>query len=170
VLWLLGKLSPDHKTIARFRQNNGKALKKVFRNFVQLCVMLDLYGKELTALDGSKFKAVNSRKRNFTKKQIQDKIARIINNLKEHKNRYQGFAVKQIRIKPDKEILKQRKSIVEHPFGTVKRAMDAGYCLTKGLKNVSGEFALTFLAYNLKRAINILGCKQLIARLAQFTR
>jgi hypothetical protein len=78
----------------------------------------------------------------------------------------QGLAVKQIRIRPDKEIVKQRKSIVEHPFGTIKRAMDAGYCLTKRLKNVSGEFSLTFLAYNLKRVINILGCKRLIENIA----
>jgi len=78
----------------------------------------------------------------------------------------QGLSVKQIRIKPDKEIIKQRKSIVEHPFRTIKRNMDSGYCLTKGLKNVLGEFSLTFLAYNLKRAINILGCGKLIENMA----
>jgi transposase len=61
--------------------------------------------------------------------------------------------VKQIRIKADPNIIRQRKSIVEHPFGTVKRNMDAGYCLTRGLRNVRGEFALVFLAYNLKRTI-----------------
>jgi len=404
LIWLLCKLSPDHKTIARFRHENTVALKKVFGNFVQLCAKLGLYGKELIAIDGSKFKAVNSRKRNFTKKQIEDKIAKItgkieeylkalesndekenaaggertkgeiaqiISNLKEHKERYQGYAeelektgekqksltdpdsrlmttnsakmdvcynvqtavdaknkmiidfevsnqgndknfitpmakmvqeslgtdrlkavvdagyesigdilsamgcgvdvhvagtdfdicvpakggeateikahhngrcvyiaerniglcpmgnvlypvfhtiqkekgpraifynyaackqctskctkdgrgrfqykipmekndftkeyndqglaVKQIRIKGDKEIVKQRKSIVEHPFGTIKRAMDTGYCLTKGLRNVGGEFSLTFLAYNLKRAINILGCRKLIEGMA----
>ena len=70
--------------------------------------------------------------------------------------------VKQIRIKPDKELIKQRKSIVEHPFATIKRSMDAGYCLTKGLQNVSGEFSLAFLAYNLKRVINIMGVKEII--------
>ena len=74
----------------------------------------------------------------------------------------QGLTVKQIRIKPDKEKIKLRKSIVEHPFGTIKRTMDAGYCLTKGMKNVCGEFSLTFLAYNIKRVINILGSKGLI--------
>ena len=74
----------------------------------------------------------------------------------------EGLVIKQIRIAPNKELVKQRKSIVEHPFGTIKRAMDAGYCLTKGLRNVAGEFSLTFLAYNLKRAINILGCQKLI--------
>jgi hypothetical protein len=77
-----------------------------------------------------------------------------------------GLSVKQIRIAPNKEIIKQRKSIVEHPFGTIKRNMDGGYCLTKGLENVNGEFSLMFLAYNLKRAINILGCGKLIENLA----
>jgi hypothetical protein len=398
-IWLMRRLRPDHKTIARFRHDNGAALKNVFRDFVRLCLGLGLYGRELAAIDGSKFKAVNSRKRNFTKQQIQDRItkitekiekylgemerndaaegaaggektkaeiARIISNLKGHKERYQGYAaeleetgekqksltdpesrlmtttsakmdvcynvqtavdaknklivdfevtnqgndknfitpmavrakelletetlavvtdagyesiqditaamaegvdvhvagtdfdicvpaeegeqaeinshhngrcvyiakrnialcpmghvlypmshkkrkeglgvfynseacnqctskctkdirgrfkyqvpmakedftkeyddqnlaVKQIRIKPDPAIVQQRKSIVEHPFGTIKRAMDAGYCLTKGLRNVAGEFSLTFLAYNLKRAINILGAKGLVS-------
>jgi hypothetical protein len=74
--------------------------------------------------------------------------------------------VKQIRIKADKEIMKQRKSIIEHPFGTIKRNMDGGYCLTKGIRNVLGEFSLTFLAYNLKRAIKILGCGKLIENMA----
>jgi transposase len=78
-----------------------------------------------------------------------------------------GLYVKQIRIKPDKGIIRQRKSIVEHPFGTIKRSMDAGYCLTRGLRNAAGEFSLTFLAYNVKRAINILGCKNLTAYLAR---
>jgi hypothetical protein len=65
--------------------------------------------------------------------------------------------VKQIRITPDKELIKQRKSIAEHPFGTVKQNMDTRYCLTKGLRNVCGEFSLAFLAYNLKRALTFLG-------------
>ena len=76
------------------------------------------------------------------------------------------LTVKQVRIKPDKEIIKQRKSIVEHPFGTIKRSMDCGYCLTKGLRNVAGEFALTFLAYNLKRVINLIGGTKLIESFA----
>jgi len=395
VIWLLGKLSPDHKTISRFRQENTEALKNVFRDFVKLCVKLGLYGKELVAIDGSKFKAVNSKDRNFTDKKLQERIARIeakieeylrdlevidsqenaadkektseeivqiIKGLVERRERYESYAdelvqtgeqqksltdpdsrlmmvngkldvcynvqtavdaknklivefdiinnaadvnqitpmaerakeimevdaleaivdngydsvqdiiagmnqgvdihvagtdydicvpadeveaqevishkdgrsvyfanrnialcpmgkvlypgfykklkghgifynytacknctckctkesrgrryqvpmaesdfskvyddknlhVRQIRITPNKEILKQRKSIVEHPFGTVKRNMDAGYCLTKGYKNVGGEFSLAFLAYNLKRVINIVGSKELI--------
>lgn len=51
VMWLLKKLSPDHKTIARFRSDNAKSLKKIFRDFVKLCIGLGLYGKELAAID-----------------------------------------------------------------------------------------------------------------------
>jgi len=84
VIWLLGKLTPDHKTIARFRHDNSKALKNVFRDFVKLCVRLDLYGKELAAIDGSKFKAVNSRARNWTEQQLRDKVARIEKKIEEY--------------------------------------------------------------------------------------
>ena len=395
VIWLLRKLSPDHKTIARFRRENAAALKNVFRDFVKLCEKLDLYGKELIAIDGSKFKAVNSKDRNYTEKKLQDRIGRIeekireyldgletedlaedtaageksakeikdiVRGLAERKELYQAYAeeleqtgetqksltdtdsrlmkangrmdvcynvqtavdsknnliaefevtnkaednnqisvmsakacdiletkvitvavdagydsvqdivdsmeaginvhvagtdfdicvpaaeaeaavtshkdgrcvyfsdrnivlcpmgnvlypgfyskpkkqgmfynreackrctckctretrgrrhqvtmsedsfsktyddkglfVRQVRIKADKSIVCQRKSIVEHPFGTIKRSMDAGYCLTRGLRNVGGEFSLTFLAYNIKRAISILGSVRLIA-------
>jgi transposase len=58
--------------------------------------------------------------------------------------------------------VKERKSIVEHPFGTIKRAMEAGYCLCKGERKVSGEFALTFPACNMKRAVNIMGAGNLL--------
>ena len=395
VIWLMRKLSPDHKTISRFRHDNAAALKNVFRNFVKLCANLGLYGKELVAIDGSKFKAVNSKDRNFTSKKLQERMARIdvkieeylhelnekdeledsaeqtksveeiteiIAKLSARRTLYESYAadlaqtgetqksltdrdsrlmmtngktdvcynvhtvvdsqnklmiafdvtnnssddnqitpmaelakeilevdtltvavdagydcaqdivnamnrgvdihvagtdfdiciprnetteieistnkdgrcvyfaernialcpmgqvlypgyykkgsghgvfynygackqctcsctketrgrryhvpmgesdfskdyndkelyIRQIRIAPNKKIIKQRKSIAEHPFGTIKRNMDAGYCLTKGFKNVSAEFALTFLAYNLKRVINILGSKKLV--------
>ena len=398
-IWLLRGLSPDHKTIARFRHGNAPALKNVFRDFVKLCMGQGLYGRETIAIDGSKFKAVNSKDRNFSKKKLQDRIARIdaqiqeymdelersdfqentacgdktadeigriVTGLSERRRRYQGYteelgqtggtqksltdsdsrlmpsngkmevsynvqtavdaknklivefevtnncndanqitpmalsaqemletdtitavadagydsvqdiasaidkgidvhvagtdfdicvpadggdkteitsqrngrcvynagrniavcpmggvlypgfykkakglgvfynrkackdctckctketrgfryqvpmaeadfsktyndkdlSVKQKRIKADKAKIRDRKSIAEHPFGTVKRAMDAGYCLTKGFRGVSGEFSLVFLAYNIKRAINILGVKKLIESMA----
>ena len=77
MIWLIKGLRPDHKTIARFRQINPKALKKVFQDFVHLCMRLDLMGKEMIAVDGSKFKAWNSRDRNFTKGKLDDRISRI---------------------------------------------------------------------------------------------
>lgn len=61
----------------------------------------------------------------------------------------------------------QRQMIVEHPFGTVKRTMNAGYFLTRGLKSVEAEAALTFLAYNIKRVINILGVKEITRRIQE---
>lgn len=402
LIWLLRKLTPDHKTIANFRRNNASALKNVFKDFVKMCIKLDLYGKELVSIDGSKFKAVNSKDRNFTKDKLKDRmkridnkideyleelektdqeedavekeksaeeIKRIIEELKERKGLYQSYSeeleeggetqksltdsdsrlmlangkmdvcynvqtavdaknkmiaefevtnkandmnqitpmagkvkeiletkkisatadagyssisdiaaavqlgvdvhvagtdydicvpaadgegteitsynngrcvyvkerniaicpmgkvlypghykkskgeavfhnskaciactrrctkedrgfryqfvmrendfskdyndkdlvVRQVHIKPEKEIYKQRKSLSEHPFGTIKRFMDAGYCLLKGKQRVSGEFSLVFLAYNLKRAINILGCRKLIEKMAYLT-
>ena len=86
VIWLMNNLIPDHKTIARFRQNNPKALKNVFRDFVALCNKLDLFGKELIAIDGSKFKAWNTKDRNFTKDKLQDRLKRIDDKIAEYLN------------------------------------------------------------------------------------
>ena len=63
VIWLIRKLKPDFKTIADFRKDNKKALKKVFRDFTRLCDEWELFGKELVAIDGSKFRACNSKKK-----------------------------------------------------------------------------------------------------------
>lgn len=84
VIWLLGKLSPDHKTIARFRQNNPEALKNVFKHFVKTCMSLGLYGKELIAVDGSKFKAWNTKDRNFTPGKLDDRIKNIDRRIEEY--------------------------------------------------------------------------------------
>src|SRR4051794_24240 len=67
------------------------------------------------------------------------------------------------RLKARPELLDQRREIVEHPFGTIKHWMDQGAFLMRGLENVRAEFSLTALAYNLRRAINILGVGPLIA-------
>lgn len=395
VMWLLKKLSPDHKTISRFRSENSKALKGVFRDFVKMCLGLGLYGRELAAIDGSKFKAVNSTDRNLSVTELNERIKRlnsrideymrqlnetdaaeniaddvstagdvkqIIESLTKRKNTYETYLeeltengetqmsltdpdarlmkgskgfdvsynvqtsvdskhkliaefnvtndcndmkqltqmaaataeileasdiaavadtgynsaseivmciekgitphvagsegsycvpceaheaqkiashengkgvyikernvficpmgnvmppmfykngdrtarhynyracsecqcrctktkyrtfgvrmkrdeftknhnadnlyVKQIHIVPNPEIIERRKTLAEHPFGTIKRSMDAGYLLTKGNSKVTSEFSLVFLAYNLKRVINIVGAKKLIA-------
>src|SRR6202451_3938204 len=67
VIWLLGGLRPDFKTIADFRRDNRVAFRGVFRQFVLLCRRLDLYGRELLAVDGTRIKAVNNKDRNFTR-------------------------------------------------------------------------------------------------------
>ena len=74
VMWLLRRLTPDHKTIANFRKDNVKALPEVFREFTKLCRQLDLFGAELVGIDGSKFRAVNSRDRNFSEAKLKQRL------------------------------------------------------------------------------------------------
>lgn len=77
VIWLLKKLTPDFKTIADFRKDNKKALKMVFREFNRLCDEWGLFGKEMVAIDGSKFRASNSKKNNYSPKKLQRHIKHI---------------------------------------------------------------------------------------------
>ena len=77
VMWLLGKLTPDFKTIADFRRDNLAAIKQVCREFTLLCRKLKLFGGELVAIDGSKFKAVNNRRRNFNEARLTKAIKAI---------------------------------------------------------------------------------------------
>src|ERR1039457_6978413 len=84
VIWLLGKLSPDFKTIADFRKDNLKPLKAVARQFTLLCRKLELFGGELLAIDGSKFAAVNARDQNFNADKLQNLITRADARLAEY--------------------------------------------------------------------------------------
>lgn len=74
VIWLMRRLQPDFKTIADFRRDNRKAFRQVFRDFASLCRELDLYGRELLAVDGTRIKAVNSRERNFTRAGLDNRL------------------------------------------------------------------------------------------------
>jgi transposase len=76
LMWLTGRLAPDFKTIADFRKNNGEAIRLVSREFVMLCRKLNLLGDTLS-IDGSKFKAVNNRDKNFTKAKMKRRIAEV---------------------------------------------------------------------------------------------
>lgn len=77
LMWLIGRLTPDFKTIANFRKDNGKAICGVCRQFVMLCQQLGLFSETLIAIDGSKFKAVNNRDRNFTSTKLQRRMEEI---------------------------------------------------------------------------------------------
>ena len=77
VIWLTGQLAPDFKTIADFRKDNGKAIREVCREFVALCRKLDLLCAASVAIDGSKFKAVNARDKNFTEAKMKRRLERI---------------------------------------------------------------------------------------------
>ena len=348
VMFLINGLKPDHKTISDFRKDNKHQMKGVFREFTVICKKLELFGNEQIAIDGSKFKAVNAKKKAFTKNYVLKKIKTLddyrkkykdivkeietsgesqitftdpesrlmktskgtdvcynvqisidkkhklmvdyeatndindlnqLNNMankskeilevdelevladkgycnpkeikkcvdngiipyvpkpkanttktkgefckskfkydkekdvyicpnncelkffKKHKkeseniyklyksNECKNCALKkdctksktgrvierweheeimeemEKRVKANKDKIKTRQHIVEHPFGTIKRAFNQGYMILKGLIKVNAEFALTAFNYNLKRVINIVGTEKLILAL-----
>src|SRR4030088_785012 len=77
VMWLTGRLAPDHKTIADFRKDNGRAIRQVCARFVELCRLMGLLTQASVAIDGSKFKAVNNRDKNFTRAKMERRMAQI---------------------------------------------------------------------------------------------
>ena len=77
LIWLLGRLAPDFKTIADFRKNNGEAIRLVCREFVMLCRKLNLFSDAFVAIDGSKFRAVNNRNKNFSKAKLKARLQQI---------------------------------------------------------------------------------------------
>jgi len=77
LMWLTERLSPDHKTISDFRKDNKKAVRGVCREFVVLCRRLNLFTQALVVIDGSKFKAVNNRDRNFTRAKMKRRLAQV---------------------------------------------------------------------------------------------
>jgi transposase len=108
VMWLLGRLVPDHKTVADFRKDNGGAIRKVCARFVELCRELGLLATASVAIDGSKFKAVNNRDRNLTRAkverrraQLEESVARYLSQLDtaDRQEPTEALAVKTMRLK-----------------------------------------------------------------------
>jgi transposase len=84
VMWLINNLQPDYKTISEFRRENLRPLQKLFREFVRLCKSWDLIGGELIAIDGTKMKASNNKKTNFSRKKLNDRIERIDEQIEQY--------------------------------------------------------------------------------------
>src|SRR5512134_1577929 len=108
VMWLTGRLVPDHKTIADFRKDNGKVIRQVCARFVDLCRAMGLLTTASVAIDGSKFKAVNNRDRNFTRAkverrraQLEESVARYLSQLDtaDRQEPTEALAVKTERLK-----------------------------------------------------------------------
>jgi transposase len=273
LIWLTGRLSPDFKTIADFRKDNGKAIRRVCRDFVVMCRSLGLFSEAIVAVDGSKFKAVNNRDKNFTDRklearlqQLEESIGRYLADLDradrdptlvtearvEHLKRKiemvkaqmqelravgeqlkqwqfdkrhiryiaaedqyecpagqrasrrfatvedgmtiykywssacptcplrakctdgkhrritrweheQVLEAMQARLDRTPQASRIRRQTVEHTFGTLKFWMGATHFLTRTLPRVSTEMSLHVLAYNLKRAMQVIGIMPLIA-------
>jgi len=112
LMWLSGRLAPDFKTIANFRKDNGEAIRLVCREFVMLCRKLNLLGDTL-AIDGSKFKAVNNRDKNFTRGKMKRRLAAIEASIE----RYLGKLDQVDRSAPPEDT-RPLKDRIESMFGT----------------------------------------------------
>ena len=84
LMWLMGRLTPDHKTIANFRKDNGPSIVNVCREFIGLCRQLNLFTHAIVAIDGSKFEGVNSRSNNFTRSKLKYRMERLEKSLKHY--------------------------------------------------------------------------------------
>jgi transposase len=84
LIWLTGRLAPDFTTIADFRRDNGEAIRKVCKEFVLLCRRMKLFTDGIVAIDGSKFKAVNNRDKNFTDRKLQARIEQLEDSIKRY--------------------------------------------------------------------------------------
>ena len=91
MMWLLNRLSPDFKTIADFRKDNGEAIKTVCRQFVMICRQMNQFADSLIAIDGSRFKAVNNRDRNYTKAKVKRRIEAINKSLDRYLGQLDSF-------------------------------------------------------------------------------
>jgi len=109
LFWLLRKLKPDFKTIADFRKDNPEALKGVFKQFNMLCKDWDLYGKQVVAVDGSKFRASNSKRNNFNEKKIKRQLKYIDEKIETYLNELDSNDVDEADIHvPSEEEIKKR--------------------------------------------------------------
>ena len=84
VMWLTGKLTPDHNTLSEFRKKNIKCMKPMFREFNTFCMDLNMFSLDYVSIDGSKFRAVNSKDRNFTLSKLDDRLKRLDSHIDEY--------------------------------------------------------------------------------------
>src|SRR5665648_558125 len=139
VMWLTGRLAPDHKTIADFRKDSGRAIRQVCARFVSLCRTLGLLTQASVAIDGSKFRAVNNRDRNFTRAkmdrrmaQIEESVARYLQQLDSADRQEPSEALKSKtrRLKEKIEKLKEQMQRLAKLRGRMLAAPDQQISLT----------------------------------------
>jgi transposase len=121
-MWLIKKLAPDFKTIADFRKDNVDCIKGVFKEFVKLCMGLDLYGAKLVAIDGAKFKAVNSLDKNFNRdnllyrlKMIDEHVSKYISDMEEEDQKEEQANSKHVELLREKvqKLMKRKEEYAE---------------------------------------------------------
>ena len=162
LIWLMRKLRPDFKTIADFRKDNTEAIKQVCRQFTLLCKRMGLFSGEFVAIDGSKFKAQNSKRRNFTAKkldliikEIDEKVASYLDELNESDEQEKGLSnptAEQLKDKIEK--LKERKQGYEQIQQQLEQSGESQISMTdpdsRSMKVGQG----TDICYNLQIAVD----------------
>ena len=160
VIWLLRSLRPDFKTLADFRKDNRAAFKPLFKNFNLLCRKLDLFGAELVAIDGSKFKAVNNPRRHYTQEQLQElmqkmeaRIDEYLGELDRQDTEAEGVPAAPSRTALEEKIavLKARQGKYDELLAEMKAAQQTEVSLTdpdsRGMKKVA-------VGYNVQVAVD----------------
>jgi transposase len=139
LIWLLGGLKPDFKTIADFRKSNGPAFKALFKQFNLLCRTMDLFGAELVAIDGAKFKAVNSPRRHYTREKLVELIQKIEARIEEYLGELdrQDIESSGVSERPSREALEQKIAQLK------ERGQDYGQLVTQMEQNKESEVSLT---------------------------
>jgi transposase len=138
MMWLAQRLAPDFKTIADFRKNNGPAIRATCRQFTALCRRLDLFAQTVVAIDGSKFKAVNARDKNFTKAKLRKRMEQVDASIErymaalETADRQEGEVAqaKSVRLKDKIASLKERMQAFKALAVEVHAAPDQQISLT----------------------------------------
>ena len=162
VIWLLRRLKPDFKTIADFRSVNRAAFKKVFREFVILCRRLDLFGRELLAVDGTRIKAVNNKDRNFTTGSLQKFIAAADEKLEDYLKRLDagdaeerataGSRVKNLAEKI--EALKKKRGEYAAHLAALEESGESQVSLTDPDSRAMAAYTKVGVGYNIQIAVD----------------
>ena len=147
LMWLMRKLTPDFKTIADFRKDNRKGIKKVCREFTPLCKRLDLFGGELIAIDSSKFSAVNSKKRNFNEAKLKRALERIDEKIEEY------FTELEDNDKEESQLDRPGVEDIKVKIGYLKERREKYKCLLKGLKEC-GETQVSLTDHDSRAMVN----------------
>ena len=138
LMWLSGRLAPDFKTIADFRRDNGKAIRQVCRQFIELCRRLDLFSQSIVAIDGSKFRAVNNRDRNFTSAKLRARMEQIEQSI----DRYLAAMDTADRTQPD--VAEAKTSRLKEKIAKLKGQMQDLKAMEQRLREApDGQVSLT---------------------------
>jgi transposase len=164
LMWLTGRLAPDFKTIADFRRDNGPAIRNVCRRFVELCRGLKLLSGDMVAIDGSKFKAVNSRDRNYTagkidkrQQQIEESVQRYLDMIETaDRTSPTGFDVKTVHLYEKIALLRQQMRELEQIKKQLKTQPDRQLSLTDpdSRSMTSGGKRTGTVGYNVQTAVD----------------